>query len=188
VQRVIYWLGNFLIVFSLAGLVWVFWPVAQLYFQPPPPVPVRSATGTYLAIPKINAVAPVILGVDPWNQAVYEKALQNGVAQAAGTSLPGQPGTMFIFAHSSDWPWRLTRYNTVFFRLGELQAGDEIEIAANGRNYTYEVFAKKVVWPNEVGFLKEKTNQLVLQTCTPIGTAFQRLLVFARPVSTSLSE
>jgi LPXTG-site transpeptidase (sortase) family protein len=42
---------------------------------------------------------------------------------------------------------------------------------------------KKTVWPNEVKYLKEDQGDiLILQTCTPIGTALQRLLVFAKPI------
>ena len=114
---------------------------------------------------------------------IYNKALQNGVAHAKNTALPGQKGTAFLFAHSSGNPWELTRMNTIFLRLGELQNGDVIEIVSNGKMLKYKVVDKKEVDPTEVDFLlKSEKTQLVLQTCTPIGTSLKRLLVFANPI------
>ncbi|MCL4398080.1 sortase [Patescibacteria group bacterium] len=174
------WLGNSLIALGLAGIIFTFYPLFAVYFAKPPPVPAADS-GIYLSIPKINAVAPIVLGVNSQNPAAYQKALEHGVAQAAGTALPGQPGTIYIFAHSSDLPWRLTRYNAVFLRLGELTNGDKITITDNGVVYKYTVFDKKVVWPNQGQYLHQTASQLILQTCTPPGTALERLLIFARP-------
>lgn len=122
-------------------------------------------------------------GVNPFNEEEYRKALEKGVAQAKGTALPGEKGTIFLFAHSSDFPWRITRYNVAFFRLPELQKGDKINIFRNGKEYKYKVTDKKTVWPSEVNYLLDtKKTQLILQTCFPIGTSLQRLLVFAKPI------
>lgn len=133
-------------------------------------------------IPKINAYAPLIPNVDPWNEKEYHEALTRGVAVAKGFAQPGQPGTTYIFAHSSDLPWRISSYNTVFFRLGELKQNDEIYIKKDGMEYKYKVLNSIEVWPNEVEAITKNTgNQLILQTCTPIGTSLKRLLVFAIP-------
>ena len=105
------------------------------------------------------------------------------MAHAKGTALPNQAGTTFLFAHSSDVPWRITSYNTAFYRLGKIQPGDQITITYEGEDYFYQVRDKKVVWPIEVEFLtKQGKDQLILQTCTPIGTSLKRLLVFAEKV------
>lgn len=132
--------------------------------------------GYTISIPKIKAYAPIIPNVNPWQKDKYLQALSQGVAEAEGNPL-------FLFAHSSDFPWRMTRYNTAFLRLNQLQKGDQIIITKDGKQHQYEVVGKKEVWPNEVQYLKQADpKQLVLMTCTPIGTSLKRLLVFARPL------
>lgn len=159
----------------------IYLPVLRVYL-PQPSFNIKTSDFS-ISIPKINAQAPLIDNVDPWNETEYRKALEKGVAIAAGFSKPGENGTSFIFAHSSDSPWRITSYNTVFFRLGELKEGDEVEIKYNGYQYKYKVSYSIEVWPNEVeAITKQNGNQLVLQTCTPIGTSLKRLLVFANPI------
>jgi sortase A len=102
------------------------------------------------------------------------------VAIAKDFAKPGEKGTSYIFAHSSDAPWRISSYNTVFFRLGELKEGDQIEVFYNNQTFKYDVSHSIEVWPNEVeAITKTNGNQLILQTCTPIGTSLKRLLVFA---------
>lgn len=140
--------------------------------------------GSYLTVSKIKAQAPIIFGVDPFNEGEYKKALKRGVAHAKGTPLPGERGSVFIFAHSSGNPIEIASYNTIFFRLGELEKGDEVEIKKDGKIYRYAVVDKKNVWPNEVRYLTEQTkDQLILQTCWPVGTTLKRLLVFAEAIS-----
>jgi len=72
----------------------------------------------------------------------------------------------------------MTRYNTIFLRLSSLKAGDPILLKFNGVQYQYRVTRKAEVWPYEVESLLNinDSDQLVLQTCTPIGTDLKRLL------------
>jgi sortase A len=178
-----YYLGNLLIALSMISLVLTFYPLIQIYLFPPKTVASASneiPQGFYITIPKIAASSPIIANVDPWQESIYNEALKRGVAHAKGTAIPGQEGTIFLFAHSSGMPWELTRYNTIFLRLGDLQREDLIKVFNDGKEYTYEVTGKKEVWPHEVNYLLEhEKNQLILQTCTPIGTSLKRLLVFA---------
>lgn len=180
------WLSNIgtaLITLSFIGFIFLFYPIIIIYLFPPKVVSVTAVKGTYITIPAIYAQAPVVEGVDPWDQEAYNNALKKGVAHAKGTFLPGGNGTTFIFAHSSGNPFEASRYNTIFYRLGELVKGDEIVILRNGKRLVYKVREKKEVWPTEVQYLKDtRKKQLILQTCTPIGTNLKRLLVFADPV------
>jgi LPXTG-site transpeptidase (sortase) family protein len=138
----------------------------------------------YISIPEIDAQAPVTINVDPFNSVLYHAVLTHSVAQAQGTSLPGQKGTVYLFAHSSGPPWQQTHFNTIFVRLSELKKGDKVYLVRNGVIYMYKVRSSKVVFPNAVSYLQNtKRNQLILQTCTPIGTDYQRLLVFADPIT-----
>lgn len=183
-NRFFFHLGNALILLSFAGFTVIFYPVISTYFFPPQIVKeIKAQEGTYITIPKINAQSPIIENVDPFNEQEYNEVLKRGVAQAKGTSLPGEKGTTFIFAHSSGLPWELTRFNTIFLKLGELSSGDEIEIVRNGKVIKYKVTDKKEVDPTDVQYLlNTKKDQLILQTCTPIGTSLKRLLVFAEEV------
>ncbi len=189
-NRLFYHLGNLLIILSLLGFSYILYPIARIYLFPPAIQPIPTQKGTFLTIPKIHAQAPIIENVNPWNESQYQKALKKGIAHAKGTALPGekglpagQAGTIFLFAHSSGAPWDIAWYNTIFLRLGELQKGDSMEINKDGKKYLFEVREKKEVWPSEVNYLSgTKKDQLILQTCTPIGTSLKRLLIFADPV------
>ena len=68
--------------------------------------------------------------------------------------MPGEGGTVYLFAHSSDVPWRITRYNTASFKLDFVKNNDTIYIRRNGKEFKYRVYGKKTVWPSEVSYLK----------------------------------
>ncbi len=179
-----YYLSNLLIVVPLIVLLNIYLPIIWLYLPIPKTQPPLTDTSFYIDIPKIEAKVSIIPEVDAFNKDEYTQALQKGVAQAKGTKLPGEKGLIYLFAHSYDSPFRMTSYNTAFFRLGQLNEGDNIYIYRNGKKYTYRVSAKKVIWPNEVKYLTGNNNdELILQTCTPIGTSLKRLLVFANPIT-----
>lgn len=138
-----------------------------------------------IIVEKIGADAPIIANVDPTNRAAYDDALRRGVAHALGTSLPGQPGVTYLFAHSTDTIFNVPRYNAIFYLLREMVAGDRIVVFFNNRRYDYRVIETKITEPNDVSFFTLKTQEqiLVLQTCYPPGTSWKRLQVVAKPVS-----
>lgn len=177
--------GNLLIFLSLVGFGLMFFPVIKTYLLPQDIPDLFHTNGVYISIPKISAYAPIVTNVDPWNESEYKEALEGGVAHAKGSALPGQKGRSFLFAHSSDLPWRMTRTNTPFLRLPEIEVNDSIFIFDNGKRREYRVYDKKEVRPSEVEYVSSQGDieDLVLQTCIPIGTSLKRLLVFAKPVS-----
>ena len=177
-----YHLGNFLIIISLFLLAFTVFPIISVYLFPPKTIPVEELKGDYVTIPKISAQAPLIFNVDPTRESIYQEVLKRGVAHAKGTALPEENGTVFLFAHSSGNPLEISNYNTVFLKLGKLEKGDEIFVNKDGKIYKYKVFDEKIVWPTEVKYLGETKDQLIVQTCWPIGTDFKRLLIFATPV------
>ena len=61
--------------------------------------------------------------VDPVNKPAYMKALQLGVAHAAGTANPGEPGLGYYFAHSSGMNVLFPQKKAAFYLLGKLEAG-----------------------------------------------------------------
>lgn len=178
---VTYYVGNLLVGISCAVFLVILLPLARAYFFPQSFVHAIPHQAFYISIPKINAQAPIIEQVDPLNESVYRTALKKGIAHAKSTALPGEKGTVYLFAHSSGMPWEQTWYNTIFLRLNELQPGDKVLVWRNGKEFTYTVYDKKIVWPTEIQYLQfHSTHDLILQTCYPIMTSFRRLLVFAR--------
>ncbi len=179
------YIGNILIGLSIFVFIFIFYPLLQVYLIPPKVGKILPTQGTYITIPKISAQAQITENVDPFNSDEYREILKRSVAHAKNTSLPGQDGTIYLFAHSSGSPWEITRYNTIFLRLSELNIGDTIIVQRNNKRYKYLVHDKKEIDPSEVNYiLNTKKTQLILQTCTPIGTDWKRLLIFAMPINT----
>jgi LPXTG-site transpeptidase (sortase) family protein len=137
-----------------------------------------------LIIPKIGANTKIIQNVDPSDPEVFLPALKKGVAHAAGTLFPGQKGNIYLFAHSTDNFWDVGRYNAIFYLLKDLKIGDDVVIFFRNIRHNYIVKEIQVVDSTEISYLKNpKTGKerLILQTCWPPGTTWQRLLVFAEP-------
>ncbi len=138
-----------------------------------------------IQIPKIMAISEVVEGVSPYDQAEYKKVLKTDVvAQAKGSSPPGsgKGKTNYIFAHSTRQGLDMVSKNAVFYLLGELQAGDKIFISYGGNDFTYRVMRKMIVSAKEISYLNysdPERETLILQTCWPIGTDWQRLIVLA---------
>lgn len=183
------YVSNAMIGLSVLGLLFTYLPlgyylISKATFESNISLDVSSLKPNSLYIPGINAYADISWGIDPWKYDSYSSSLEKGVAHAKGTVLPGEPGTSYIFAHSSLPPWKLTRVNTPFLFLDNVKNGERIYVNREGTLYVYEVFEKKSVWPNEVTYLKDgkEGTDLILQTCAPLGTALKRLLVFAKRV------
>lgn len=137
-----------------------------------------------VVIPKIGANERVTANVDPSKESEYLDALKHSVAHAKGTALPGLGGTTYLFAHSADNFWDVGRYNAVFYLLKDLELGDEVNLFFQDKRHTYTVYDKKIVDPSEVEFLAANLGEgekVILQTCWPPGTAWKRLLIFAKP-------
>lgn len=136
-----------------------------------------------LSVPKIHAKGKIIANVDPSSESDYFAALRQGVAHAAGTAFPGEGKTIYLFAHSTDSPINILRYNAIFYLLKELAIGDEVDIYYGGVKYRYRVTDTKIVDPTATTYLTKENEQgqelLILQTCWPPGTTLRRLLVFA---------
>lgn len=159
----------------------------DLLGKPSPTILTPKSTDFGIVVEKIGANSPVVANVNAANQREYNRQLQKGVAHAAGTVLPGEPGLSFLFSHSVLNPWDVPKYNAVFYLLRELEQGDRIVIFWQGRRYDYVAYDKKIVGPTDISFLYQNHSEpiLVLQTCDPPGTTWRRLLIFARLASAS---
>lgn len=206
VKQILRGTGAVLVTVSVLVLFLTFLPVLQeeVKYQlwPHPDVPILSraaaeqaAGGTRvivpvdedfgIIIPKIGANARVIADVDWQDARVYQQALSQGVAQARGTALPGEPGTVFLFSHSGVDFFEASRYNALFYLIDKLVPGDEITLFYHAQPYTYRVTEKKMVAPEDLQYLAgdETKKTLTLMTCWPAGTTLRRLIVIAAQVN-----
>ncbi len=135
-----------------------------------------------LVIEKINANAKIVPQIDPASEKEYIKALTQGIAEAKGSTEPGEPGNLFLFSHSTDAPWNFIRYNAIFYLLRELGPGDRVIVFFKGRRFDYIVFDKTVTSPSDISFITNRYDKpvLTLQTCDPPGTLLNRLVVRAK--------
>jgi sortase A len=146
---------------------------------------VPKSTEYGIVIEKINANARVIPNVNPGNEREYSEALSHGVAEALGSTKPGEPGNLYLFSHSVDAPWNIIRFNAIFYLLRELEKGDRVVIFYQNKRYDYIVFDKTITEPNDISFLTNRYDSpvLTLQTCDPPGTLMKRLIIRAKLVS-----
>jgi sortase A len=110
-----------------------------------------------------------------------EEKLDESAIHLPDTGFPYQPGAnTYIAGH------RMGYYGTdsflIFFRLNELERGDEITLKDSlGNEYTYRVTEQLVVGPENVGVMDPVPGKSLvsLQTCT-LPDYSDRLVVRAR--------
>lgn len=196
-KKRLFYIANMLLVLALSYGVYLYTPLVSAIFKykfSAKPAYISSNTieevsdEYIIQIPKILAYSKVIENVSPFDQAEYDRILKNNVvAQAEGSESPGsgKGNSTYIFAHSTNNNLGMLRSNAVFYLLGELQADDVIYINYRGKEMKYRVFEKKVSPPSDLSYLDyhdENREVLILQTCWPIGTDWNRLLILAELV------
>lgn len=144
-----------------------------------------------LIIPKINVDVPIRFGLAN-DSGTIMSAMNNGVAHwsiPGASAVPGQIGNTVITGHSAGDIYSSNPYKFIFSGLERLESGDTIYIDYQGTRYTYAVYEKRVVAPNDVASLQYSGDEaiLTLVTCTPLGTSEKRLLIFARQINPSLT-
>lgn len=141
-----------------------------------------------LIIPKIGVDVPIVWDANAASQDSLNAAMDNGVAWfniKGANARPGEKGNFVVSGHSSnDWLDQ-GDYKFIFARLEQMKEGDTVYVNYNGTRYTYTITHTKVVKPTDVSSLMTGTEKphMTLITCTPLGTALNRLLVFADQVS-----
>jgi LPXTG-site transpeptidase (sortase) family protein len=151
----------------------------------PQPLPVKPVDREFaIVVPKIGANAQVVSDVNAANFDEYQEALKKGVAHAKGTSYPGQPGNSYLFAHSTRYAWDVPRYNAIFYLLHELEKDDRVTAFYRGKQYDYKVVKKVIAGAEDTSWFTAQYDEpvLTLQTCTPPGTTWKRLMVVAKLV------
>lgn len=138
-----------------------------------------------IIIPKINLEVPVVYGLSDIEETTIQKELENGVVHYATTPNPGQQGNVVIVGHSSNNILNSGKYKFAFVLLKRLETDDTFFLEKDGVRYTYKVFRKEIVAPENVSVLEtqEKANTITLITCDPPGTSINRLIVVAEQIS-----
>lgn len=185
-----------LALFFLALNYQFFWVRLRFLFSPPPPTvqepPQATSTpavvlGTpdEIRIPSLGIITPVIY-TSGTTEAVWQEALKNGVVHYPTTPDAGEPGNIYIFGHSSNFPWVKSNYNAIFALLPKIEMGADITLTGrDGTPFTYRVIEKKVVGPKDLSVLDQRGFEkklLTLQTSYPIGTVLKRYIVVAELV------
>jgi sortase A len=122
-------------------------------------------------IPRIGASFVVIDGTG-------SSELERGPGVYPDTRFPGLGGTTAIAGHRTTWlaPFR---------RINELRSGARILLDMPYAHFLYTVTGHRVVEPTDVAAAIDQVgySRLVLSACTPLFSAAQRILVYARLTS-----
>ena len=105
---------------------------------------------------------------------VRTEDLKKGVGHYPETPLPGQQGNAAIAGHR-------TTYGAPFYRVDELEVGDEIKITTLQGAFVYRVTGQSIVAPSEYSVVADQPDKvmLTLTSCHPRYSAKQRIIVTA---------
>lgn len=133
-----------------------------------------------LTIPSLGLENAPVLDSDT------KSALGRGVVHLPDTSMPWSDTperNVYLAGHRLGWPGTGSRL--IFYRLDELTGGEKITLRGpNGEKYDYRVLENFVVGPSDnwvTGRVRDH-DLLTLQTCTPIPTFQNRLIVRAERI------
>lgn len=138
-----------------------------------------------IVIPKINVEIPVVYDEPSVEEKAVQNALERGVVHYATTPNPGEKGNSVIFGHSSNNILNKGKYKFAFVLLSKLEAGDTFYLNKDGVRYSYKIYEKKIVAPNELSVLgaNDRAATVTLITCDPPGTTRNRLIIVGEQIS-----
>jgi sortase A len=121
-----------------------------------------------IVIPRVDASYVIVRGTGT-------DELESGPGIYDETNFPGIPGTTAIAGHR-------TTYLAPFREINFLRPGNHIMLDMPYAHFTYTVTGQRVVQPTDVRAVVDDVgySRLVLSACTPVFSAAQRLLVYAR--------
>ena len=143
-----------------------------------------------IIIPKINVEIPVVYDAPSIVEADIQAALEDGVVHYPTTPNPGEKGNSVIVGHSSNNLFNSGKYKFAFVLLSRLEKGDTFFVNYKGVRYTYKIYEKKIVSPEDVSVLgpNDKTATMTLITCDPPGTSINRLIVVGEQITPDPSK
>lgn len=132
------------------------------------------------------SVSVPTLGIDKATAKVNGEDLNQSLVHYPGSALPGEPGSVVIFGHSTlPSLYNPTNYKTIFATLPTISVGADVFVTADNITYTYRVSKMYTVNPKDVWALRQDYSHktLKLVTCVPPGTTLKRLIVEANLVT-----
>jgi sortase A len=118
----------------------------------------------YIAIPRLNLLAPLLEGITL-------TTLDRGPGHWPGTAMPGHRGNMVVAGHR-------TSHSRPFRYLDQLVPGDEMIVGAKDGTYTYRVVATEIVYPDAMHIVDQRDGYTAtLFACHPVGSTRQRIVV-----------
>jgi len=138
-----------------------------------------------IIIPKINLEVPIVYGLNSIEEEDVQNGLEDGVVHYAASPEPGENGNSVIVGHSSNNILNSGKYKFAFVLLKRLEIEDTFFVNKDGVRYTYKIYEKKIVTPDEVSVLgpADRDNTITLITCDPPGTSINRLIIVAEQIS-----
>ena len=103
---------------------------------------------------------------------------REGIIRLEGSGPPGAEGSnTFIVGHALGYSWTEVRF--VFRHLEKMRPGDEILLDSGGERYTFRVYDRLTVRPEDYWVTYPVTGKTVvsLQSCIPYPTFENRLVV-----------
>ncbi len=123
----------------------------------------------HLAIPSIGLDKMILEGIRPTD-------LQDGPGHFPETPLPGQFGNAAIAGHR-------TTHGQPFFRIDEIEVGDEIVVTTLAGQYVYVMTGRRIVSPSDyasvIPTLDPSVATLTLTSCDPKFSAKNRIVISA---------
>lgn len=122
---------------------------------------------------KVDIEAPIIEGTQKEN-------LEQGIGHHTDTPWPNEKGNVILagsnFELDPDNP-----YGKIFISLRLVDVGDEVTIDYQDKTYTYQVFKKETVKPDDTTLFGQTDEWLLtFYTCDPPYTDWKRLVLQAR--------
>jgi sortase A len=141
--------------------------VTETPSEPATPAVKLTALGS-IEIPTIGIKMPVVAGTG-------DTELKRSAGHMTGTAMPGEIGNSVLAGH------RGYAYGRLFNRLNEIVIGDLITVKTKSGTFTYEVYATKIVEPNDLSVLNttRKHRVLTLITCEPMFKSTHRIIIHA---------
>jgi len=126
-------------------------------------------------VPKIGVEAPIVFVGDinwvNWNH-------KYGVVHYPETSFPGGGGAILLSGHSSPPPNVRGPYDYIFSKLNDLQANDEIIIHFKEQVFTYRIFRKEIMPPQDFRLREYHGKETVtLLSCWPVDTNARKIII-----------
>ena len=132
--------------------------------------PARSNSVARINIPRLHLKVPI------------GTSLNKGPAWWPITGRPGGGDTVAVAGHR-------TTYTRPFYWLERLQPGDLIYIRWRGGSHAYRMSGRRILSAKNLHIADARGHELLLlSACTPRGSARQRIVVYAWPVTPQKNE